>query len=416
MKILYLFPYNPVNPTFGGALRIYHILRHLCKHHDVTVAGFSTPEDEVRLINEFPSLAGKTHVVPPHNVSSPIRWNLISSLFSQHSNWYRASRSPLLQMKIDSLLERESFDIIQSEFPIMAMYRFRSDAKRVLDCHNVEYDNFLRMSRTPNLLKKIFYRQEAAKFRREELGICRQQDALFVTSERDISLFDTTIPEIRKFLVPNGVDMDYFTPFDAQPISHSLVFVGMMKYLPNHDGILYFLDHIFPKVLQKYPDATITIVGKNPPRSIRHRASDQVIVTGFVEDTRPYVEQASVYVVPLRMGGGTRLKILEALSMKKPIVSTSIGAEGIDVEDGTSVLLADQPVPFADAICELFEDSERITQLTSNGFKLAENYRWESIGERMEDAYRTLVKKKVHRNQKPEIDYANNEISHIHTF
>ncbi|MEX0594115.1 MAG: glycosyltransferase family 4 protein [Balneolaceae bacterium] len=392
MKILYVFPYNPANPTFGGALRIYHILRHLCTHHDVTVVGFSTLEKEQELVTEFPSLAGKTHFIPPSGSPLRYRWVMLKSLFSRHSHWNRYSRSEPLQQKIDALLERESFDIIHCEFPVMAMYRFRSNAKRVLDCHNVEYDNFLRMSRTPNLIRKAFYRYEAAKFRREELDVCRQQDALFVTSERDISIFDSSLPRVRKFLVPNGVDRQYFTPTGIEPVPHSLVFVGMMKYLPNDDGMTFFLDEIFPKVLQKYPDTTLTIVGKNPSRSIRNRANDQIIVTGFVEDTRPYVDNASVYVVPLRMGGGTRLKILEALSMKKPIVTTSIGSEGIDVKDGETALIADQPDHFAEAICKLFEDPKQVDQLVSNGSNLADTYRWEAIGDSIEDAYQSLMK------------------------
>lgn len=415
MKILYVFPYNPVNPTFGGALRIYHILRHLCNHHDVTVAGFSSREAEKRLVEDFPSLVGKTHFAPPAKSASLYRWDVISSIFSQHSHWYHCSRSELLQQKIDALLENESFDIIHCEFPVMAMYRFRSKAKRVLDCHNVEYDNFQRMSRTPNLMKKVFYRYEAAKFRREEIDVCSKQDALFVTSERDISLFDSTLPGIRKFLIPNGVDRNFFTPSGSTPVPHSMVFVGMMKYLPNHDGITFFLDHIFPKVLRKYPDATIKIVGKNPHRSILNRANDQITVTGFVDDTRPFVDQAAVYVVPLRMGGGTRLKILEALSMEKPIVTTSIGAEGIDVKNRKTVLIADDPDRFAEAVCELFENQILREQLTENGSSLVNKYRWETIGLHLEEAYRKLINRNDVPQQKNEIDRMNYESNGIYT-
>lgn len=392
MKILFLIPYSPANPVFGGALRIYHLLSHLCKHHDVTIAGFSTPEEENELIKQFPVLSGKTHLVNYPYTDRSIRLSLYKSLFTSHSNWYHVTRSDELQKSIHRLLEKEAFDIIQSEFPVMAMYDFNSPAIKIIDSHNVEYDNFKRMSKVRNILKKLFYHIESYKFFREETAVCRKQEALFVTSERDISIFNHSVPDVAKYLIPNGVDTNYFTPFKSDPLPHSMIFVGMLKYVPNYDGILFFLDEIFPIILEKIPDATITIVGKNPPSSIMNRAAHNIIVTGFVEDTRPYIEEASVYIVPLRMGGGTRLKILEAMAVKKPIVTTSIGCEGIDVENGKSVLIADNPQSFADSVLELFSNPDKIIELTGKGYELVmKQYRWESIGRQMDDAYNKLA-------------------------
>jgi len=392
MKILYLIPYSPANPAFGGALRIYHLLNHLYKYHDVTVSGFSTPEEERELIKEFPLLAGKTHFVDHPYSGKSSHWSLIKSLFTSHSKWHQVTRSEQFQQKLDQLLAAESFDIIQSEFPVMAMFRYNSSAVKIIDSHNVEYNNFKRMAKVKNPVKKLFYHLEAYKFYREEIAVCRQQDALLVTSERDISIYNQTLPAVSKYLIPNGVDTNYFQPFKTRPAPHSMIFVGMMKYVPNYDGITWFLDEIFPKILEKVPDATITIVGKNPPNSILHRANQNIIVTGFVEDTRPYIEKSAVYVVPLRMGGGTRLKIMESLAMKKPIVTTSIGCEGIDVVNGQSSLIADHPAEFADAVMELFANTSRVADLTDKGYELVMNqYRWESIGDQMDKAYEELV-------------------------
>ena len=392
MKILYLIPYSPANPVFGGALRIYHLLTHLYKYHDVTVAGFSTPEEERALINQFPLLAGKTHFVDYPNAGKSMRWSLIKSLFTTHSNWHRITRSKLFQQKLDQLLAAESFDIIQSEFPVMAMFRYNSLAIKIIDSHNVEYDNFKRMAKVKNPFKKLFYHLEAYKFYKEETAVCGQQDALLATSLRDISIYDQNLPGVPKYLIPNGVDTNFFQPFKTRPVPHSMVFVGMMRYVPNYDGITWFLDEVFPKILDKVPDATITIVGKNPPRSIMNRANQNIMVTGLVEDTRPYIEKSSVYVVPLRMGGGTRLKIMEALAMKKPIVTTSIGCEGIDVINGQSSLIADNPVEFAERVMELFANPGQIAGLTENGYELVYNrYRWESIGLQMDQAYEQLM-------------------------
>ncbi len=392
MKILHLIPYNPVQPSFGGALRIYHVLKHLCHNHDVTVAGFSTPEEERELINEFPMLEGKTHFTRPPYSGFSKRWAMVKSLFTSRSYWHQVSKSDRLQHILDQLLREESFDIIQSEFPVLAMYRLNSSALKIIDAHNVEYDNFRRMTRVKNPFKKLFYHIESYKFYREETRVCSEQDALFVTSDRDISVFNESVPGVLKFRIPNGVDMDYFQPCDTLPAPHTLVFVGMMKYVPNYDGINFFLDEIFPRILERYPECTITIIGKNPPASILRRANDNIIVTGFVEDTRPYIKNASVYVVPLRMGGGTRLKIMEALAMKKPLVTTSVGCEGIEVVDRESVLIADDPQAFADAVTELFENEEFARRLTEDGYKLVQDkYGWQNIGRQMDRAYRKLT-------------------------
>ncbi len=411
MKVLYIIPYTPVNPTFGGSLRIYHILDHLCRHHDVTVAGFSIPEDEKRLVKNFPQLAGKTHFIKSPALGKSARWVQFKSLFTSHSYWHQSTRSEAFQTLLDKLLKVNSFDIIQCEFPSLAMYRYESDAIKIIDCHNVEFDNFRRMAKVKNPLKKMYYRLESYKFYQEETAICKKQDALFVTSDRDISIFDEEVPEVPKYLVPNGVDASYFLPSKTTPKPYSMIFVGMMKYVPNYDGMIYFLDEIFPRIQEQFPEATITIIGKNPPTSITRRAGKNVIVTGFVEDTRPYIENASVYVVPLRMGGGTRLKIIEALSMKKPLVTTSIGCEGIDIENKESALIADDPQEFADAVMKLFSNKELCKKLTDSGYKIViDKYRWKSIGNHIDLAYEELIESKLNRVEKEAHHYATNGI------
>jgi len=392
MKILFVIPYSPANPTFGGSLRIYHLLDYLCNHHDVTVVGFSTPEEEKQLIGNFPTLSGKTHLIEEPYGQTSTYHVLVKSMFSSHSLWYLVTRSEQLQQIINELCRKNSFDIIQCEFPVMGMFKFKSSAVKIMDAHNVEYDNLKRMAKVKNPLKKLYYHLESYKFCREETAVCRQQDALFVTSERDISIFDKPVPAVPKYLIPNGVDEAYFHPAKTTPKPHSLIFVGMMKYVPNYDGINYFLDEIFPKITAVFPDTTITIVGKNPPKSITKRANKNIIVTGFVGDTRPYMREASVYVVPLRMGGGTRLKIMEALASKIPLVTTSIGCEGIDIEHKTHAMIADTPGEFAGAVIALFANENTRNNLTENGYELVMNkYRWKSIGREMDRAYEELT-------------------------
>jgi glycosyltransferase involved in cell wall biosynthesis len=185
------------------------------------------------------------------------------------------------------------------------------------------------------------------------------------------------------------MDGDYFTPRpDIEPEPHSLVFTGMMAYPPNHDGITWFLDEVMPLIEAKVPQAKLYVVGKNPPAAITRRASERVVVTGTVPDVRPFVWRSSVYVVPLRMGGGTRLKVAEALAMKKPMVSTRIGCEGIDLKDGENVLMADSPQQFADAVVRLLGDVRLRKVLAENGHKVAkQKYDWNVIGETLEEIY-----------------------------
>lgn len=400
MKILFVTPYNPASPSFGGALRIFHLLNQLCKYHDVTVAGFSEPGGDDKLVQEIPSLKDKVHFIDDSFLAIKEKWYQLTSLVSPHSHWYKAIQQSPLQKKIDMILEKEEFDFIQCEFPDIASHHFNSHAIKILDAHNVEYDNMQRMAQVKgNVLRKWYYRQESKKLKHDEINVCKKQGALFTTSDRDKTLFQKDVPEVPTFVIPNGVDLHYFQSTAGISEPHSIVFVGLMTYVPNYDGVTFFLDEIFPRILSKIPEATIYIVGKNPPTSISNRANKNIIVTGFVDDVRPYIEKAAVYVVPLRMGGGTRLKIVEALAMKKPIVTTHIGCEGIDVENRNTVLIADEPQHFADSVLELMRDHKLADQLTTNGYELVQQqYGWGSIGRKMDEAYRTL--REMYNDQK----------------
>lgn len=392
MKVLFVTPYNPAKPTFGGSLRIFHLLNQLSQIHDVTVVGFSEFGGDSLLENEIPSLKGKVHFVTYQGSVLKEKWYQFTSLFSSHCRWYKFVRFSPLQEIIDKILAQETFDFIHCEFPDIASHQFKSDAIKIMDAHNVEYDNLRRMAKVKhNPFRRFYYRHESEKLKYDEIAICKKQDAIFTTSERDKKLFQKDVPEVPKFVIPNGVDLDQFQPSDISPEPNTLVFVGMMTYVPNYDGVSYFLDEIFPRILSAIPDTKIYIVGKNPPASIRNQANDNIVVTGFVEDVRPYIDKSTVYVVPLRMGGGTRLKIVEALAMRKPIVTTSIGCEGIDVKDRENVLIADRPKAFAKSVIELLRDRKLANRLIRNGYELVcEKYGWTSIGIKLDEAYKSL--------------------------
>lgn len=399
MRILHLMPYIPVPPIFGGALRIYHLLKNLARRHEVTVVAYGSPNDHRRMIEYFDTQLRAIHLVPLPWVARYRRLGQFYALGTSHSFFYSqlVGQGDAMQRKIDQLLTENDFDVVQAEFAPMGSFQLKTDAVKILDAHNVEYDNFRRMwVNTRSLIRKLHYYREYKKFAREEIEICRKHDAILVTSARDKAILDADVPDVPKFVVPNGVETSYFKPSTISPEPSALIFTGMMAYVPNYDGMVYFLDHIFPLIQREVPEAKIYIVGNRPPRELRKRASKQVVITGYVEDVRPFVWRASVYVVPLRMGSGTRLKVLEAMAMKKPIVTTSIGCEGIDVRHGESVLIADTPHAFAHAVVELLRRPELQSTLIQNGYDLVRSsYEWSVIDEHVETVYQALVQREM---------------------
>lgn len=394
MKILFVAPYAPVPPTFGGALRIYHLLKQAAQRHDVSLVAYGEKEDYRLLKEHFGNTLRRIDLLPYPWTGRFRRVGQVYALCTQHSFFHHMIHTQEMQRLLDKVIEQGRFDLIESEFAVVGSFEYNTDAVKILDAHNVEYDNFLRMSqRAGSWLRKIHYYREHKKFFYEEISACLKHDAIFTTSQRDRSILQKDVPSVPKYVIPNGVDTAYFSSSPSFREKNSLVFTGMMGYIPNYDGIVYFLDEIFPLILRQVPDAKIYIVGSKPPKQLLHRASSNIIVTDYVPDVRPYIDRACVYVVPLRAGGGTRLKILEAMAMRKPIVTTTIGCEGIDVRENETVLIRDNPADFADAVVQLLKDKPTADRLVSASYeKVCRCYDWSVIGEQAEDVYEALTK------------------------
>ncbi|MDI6802822.1 MAG: glycosyltransferase family 4 protein [Bacteroidota bacterium] len=395
MKLLHIMPYSPVPPTFGGALRIYNLLRQMTKNHEVTLITFGNSNTEFELRSHFDTNLKNIHVLNYPYLKPFKRFNQLFSLFNKSSFAFRRTYHQETQRLIDGIVTSDNFDIVQTEFPHMASYKINSDAIKIMDAHNVEYSILkYQWQHTSSPLRKIFYHKEFQKIFHEEITVCRRQDALLVTSADDKNTLDKDVPDVPKYIVPNGVDTNYFIPSTEKPKPHTLVFSGAMSYIPNYDGILYFLDNIFPLITKSIPDTKLYIVGNMPPKNLLKRASENIIITGYTDDVRPYIWRSSVYIVPLRMGSGTRLKVLEALSMKKPIVTTTIGCEGIDVENGRTAIITDEPQAFAEAVIRILKDPYQSKNLIDNGFELVKKrYDWSVIGEKLDNVYNLLIKK-----------------------
>jgi glycosyltransferase involved in cell wall biosynthesis len=204
------------------------------------------------------------------------------------------------------------------------------------------------------------------------------------------------LPETKFRVIPNGVDLGFFSPSPPSPEKNTMVFTGAMNYYPNNHGILFFLDEIFPRILTRTPDARIFVVGSSPSKRLMKRASQNVIISGFVDDVRPYIARANVCVIPLLIGGGTRLKALEAMAMKRPIVSTTLGCEGIHLKHEESALFADTPEEFATAVVRLFGDSDLRSKLAENAYaSVTAHYDWSAIGEQLESVHQSLAQQNL---------------------
>jgi len=221
-----------------------------------------------------------------------------------------------------------------------------------------------------------------------------QADHVLTVSDHDREVFSQWLDSSKLSVIPTGVDTVYFRPGAEPEIENSLVFTGSMDWLPNEDGMLYFIKEILPLLREQAPRISLSIVGRNPSTRLNAAISQEsnIVATGWVEDIRPFLAQSEVCIVPLRIGGGTRLKIFEAMSMGKAVVSTSIGAEGLPVADGEHILLADDPAAFARSVVSLLRDDSRRRRIGVAARKLVEeNYSWRQVARVFSDALRGVA-------------------------
>ena len=391
MNILVLTPYIPYPPNFGGSVRIFHLIRQLSRQHHVHLLSFREEhgvcdpkglEPFCRTIKLIARDTGRK------------RFRQFTSLLTRRSFQWSFHYSDAMQMALNQLIRDQKMDLILVEFAQMAGYQFPASVPVVIDEHNVEFDLLDRMAeRAGGSLRKWFNRVEANKFRREELAACRAAALTLVTSERDGDLLRQHAPGLRTATITNGVDCDLFARPAGPRKPDTAVFVGATHYFPNEEGVLFFLKDVFPLIKDKQPNFRFTVVGGKPPPSIVQLQSDAVQVTGYVDDVRPFMWESSVFVVPLRMGGGTRFKIVEAFAAGIPVVSTRLGAEGIPAEDGRELLLADTPAEFAAAVLRVLANPGLAESLAHAGHEyVLRHFDWAVIGEKLNRELAAVLK------------------------
>lgn len=398
MKILFITPDLPYPLHNGGKIRTYSLLHNLAKKHDVTLISYDKNPSDTTRSSVFEEFCTKVIVVPleKRQTIDEKRKVQLLSILSTKPYQYFSSYSPRMQQVIDEALESEKFDLVHVETAHIGYHSFPSDIPRVLDQQNVEYDLLHRTYENEQLsIRKLYTYLEWKKFQRDELRICSQFSLCTVPSERDKEVFQQDIPSTPFDVIPNGVDSHFFQADNSVVAEeNTILFTGTIDYYPNTDGLKFFIEEVFPLIRAEIPDIHFVIAGRNPPPIIQqYESDDNITITGFVDDMRTYYNKAQVVVVPLRIGGGTRLKILEAMAMNKPIVSTTIGAEGIAVDAGENISLADEPADFANATIRLLKDETERRRLAENGKRLATDiYDWQAISERLAESYEEVVR------------------------
>ncbi|PYT04186.1 MAG: hypothetical protein DMF60_16110 [Acidobacteria bacterium] len=350
----------------GGKIRTCEMLEHLKQDHDVTYLTFEDPSHTPEAIERAGQYCDRL-IRTPRRISRKFSvrfyFELLMNLLSPLPFVLQRYRSKSMQDAIEDELSASDYDVVVADFLVTSVnFRKRPNATWLLFQHNVESLIWQRHFEVEkNMLKKLYFYNQWKKMVAYERAACNKFDAVIAVSQVERHIMRAAFGSIRVYDVPTGVNTDYFQPSGDETVRpYSLVFTGSMDYLPNDDGIHYFVEQILPAVKRALPDVTLTVVGRNPlPGLVELGKTDSSItVTGRVDDVRPYIERAAAYIVPLRIGGGTRLKIYEAMAMGQCIVSTSVGAEGLPVRHGEEILLADSAEDFADSIIKVLTDEQ----------------------------------------------------------
>jgi sugar transferase (PEP-CTERM/EpsH1 system associated) len=393
MRILILSPVLPYPPTWGFVTRVYHFVRLLARKHDVTLVSYADGTADGEHLARLKAVCGDVHTVPAPISKDSKRLHQLKSLFSPVSYQWRSHRSDAMQRTLTEITGRHRFDVIQIESSQMGCFELDRRAALVLDEHNIEYELLYRTFKTEaSPVRRAYNWIEFRKFKREEISAWQRSTGTVTTSAREAEMIREMVPGKPTKSVPNAVDVEYFSPSAEPEDPDAIVLTGLMKYRPNVDAAVYFVRDVLPRIVAARPNLVFYVVGGEPPDEVKQLAGRNVVVTGTVPDVRPYVRKAAVFVVPLRMGSGTRLKVLEGLSMAKAMVSTSLGCEGIDVEDQKHLLIADDPASFAASVLRLLDDAALAKRLTAAGRELViRQYRWETVVDDLETFYDELL-------------------------
>ena len=400
LKILYVSQMPASPPRFGAQARVHGLMTELAKRHDLTAVTLVDDEfdiEECRLAMQ--AYCREVVLVPNPFGRDGIAKRLlqIRSMATTRSFERLRVTVPAMQQALDNTLRGKRFDIVNLEFPYLGHCNLRQAPPGekvpplVVDSHEIAYDLARQFARIGgSLARRAYAGVNWRKLRREELKTYRDADGVYLCSAADERRVLDQIPSAHTVVIPNAADVDYYQPrpTDPTPDGRTVVYFGLLSTVPNIDGVTHFIKDIWPRIANAHPDARCKIIGGSPPPSLLALSSSRVEFSGFVPDLRPHLASAAAVVVPLRLGGGTRLKIVEAMAMGKAIVSTALGAEGIEAVPERDILIEDQPESFAGAVNRLLTDPDLAARIGQAARQQAvEQYAWSKAARELERFY-----------------------------
>jgi sugar transferase (PEP-CTERM/EpsH1 system associated) len=395
LNVLVIDEWLPFPPDSGKRVRTWNILRRLARRHRITLLCYGREEDENAEVLRRAGI--DVHTVRPLSPASglDLYLRLLANCASPYPYSVAKHYTYRFQDRLRALLGCESFDLVHYEWSPYARYADGvAEVPRLIVAHNVESEIWLRRAqRSKGLLERLFFSFQAKKMEQFERRVLRKAECVVVVTRRDLARLEAwgMAPTM---LVENGVDPDEFVPGTDPVAADEILCLGALDWHPNLDAARHFLDEIYPLILAQRPATRLRIVGRCPPPELRKRVAEfpGMELVDQVADVRPHLARAAVVVVPLRIGGGSRIKILEALAMGKPVVSSSVGAEGLDLQDGVHLAIADSAFDFASRTVEMLASPGESRRLGENGRKLVTGrYGWDRAANAMDQAWWAAV-------------------------
>ena len=404
MRILFLTQVLPYPLDAGPKVRAYYTLRYLAQHHEITLVSFMRPNDTDEALHHLATFCRHVHVVPMSRSRVLDAKHLILSLISNQPFLIVRDRSSALTNRLENILRSSHpFDAIHADQLWMAPYALWAKRKVagtdpiiVLDQHNAVYQIPKRLAeRERNPVKRALLKLEAAKLAHYETTTCRKfNHVVWVTQEDRDAIesharqFDTELDN--SIVIPISVDPSLDRPLARQLASHRVTFLGGLHWPPNADGILWYAREVWPIVIKAVPHAILTVIGKAPPAELLSLCSvvKNIDVVGYIEDPTPYLSETAVSIVPLHAGGGMRVKILDAWKWGLPVVSTTIGAEGIKIRPDNNICIADSADCFAQATIRLLSNPLTAQRVAKAGRQtLEQEYSWNTTYTKWDQIY-----------------------------
>lgn len=408
MRILYLSQLIPYPADAGPKVRIYHVLQYLkAAGHEVTLVAFRRENDSEAQIEHVAQYCTAVHTVLMSRSRVKDAWYLGSSLLRRRPFLIERDTVAEMHQLIKTLVLQNDFDAVHADQLWMAQYALTAKASKpdltaVLDQHNAVYLIPERLAESAgNPVMRPILKQESTNMARFEVDVCQRFDeVVWVTAEDRTAVAQAANGASDKItgpVIPICVDPQKKPLIERKQEAKRVTFLGGLHWPPNAAGIVWFAKDVWPHVQQAVPEATLTVIGKDPPEELNQLGLQNLDVTGYVDDVLPYLQETAVFVVPLHAGGGMRVKIVDGWSWGLPILSTTIGAEGIGYSDGHDILIADEAHSFAEATIRLLQAPEFAEKMGRNGRETLENhYDWHKIYKKWDDIYSPNLLEEVH--------------------